>query len=65
MHFADFAERWNREVNTPENYASSTQTKNTNAVAHLMVGLGDLYLDAIEPRDIRTWLAFVGDGLRS
>jgi integrase len=51
--FADFAKQW--IVGQAERLAPSTRERYVNALAHLTEGLGEYYVDAIGPAEIRRW----------
>ena len=53
IRFADYVEQWIEEH--AESWAVSTRERYTIALAHVVQGLGEHWIDAIEPRDVRQW----------
>jgi len=51
--FAGYGERWMKVHG--HRLAPSTRERYTGALAHATVGLGQIYVDALQPRDIRGW----------
>jgi len=60
VKFRDYAEQWVKR--NGRDLAFSSKGYYANNVAHASVGIGDIYLDALEPKDIRQWMYDYGEG---